>query len=78
VEKMNMNRIEMSIKKNVNGALHTLFGVITNSKVERSKLHNYAGQVENINFEREVERIFLEVEVLKAQAYEYAQEFQKR
>jgi len=75
---MNMNKIGMNVKKNVNGALHTLFGVITNSKVERSKLHNDAGQVENVNFEREVEKPVLEADVLKAQAYERVQEFQKR
>jgi hypothetical protein len=75
---MNMNKIGMNVKKNVNGALHTLFGVITNSKVEGSKLHNDAGQVGNIRFEREAEKLVLEAEVLKAQAYERIQEFQKR
>ena len=75
---MNMNRIGMNVKKNVNGVLHTLFGAITSSKVERSKLHNDAGQVENISFEREMERVLMEAEVLKAQAYECVQEFQKR
>jgi len=74
---MNMNKLGMSVKKNVNSALSTLFGAITNSKGERSKLHNSVGQVENVNFEREAKRIFMEAEVLKAQAYERVQEFQK-
>jgi hypothetical protein len=75
---MNMNRIGMNVKKNVNGALHTLFGVITHSKVERSKLPDDVGQVENAYFEREAEKLLMETEVLKAQAYERIQEFQKR
>jgi hypothetical protein len=77
VKKMNMNKIGMNVKKNANIALSTLLGVITKSKVERSKLHDDFGQVENVHSEREVERCLIEAEIKKAKAYKYTQYFQK-
>jgi hypothetical protein len=74
---MNMNKIGMNVKKNVNNALSTFLGVITKFKTEGSKLHDDVEPVENIHFEGEVERIFMEAEMLKAQAYKRIQEFQK-
>jgi hypothetical protein len=74
---MNMNKIGVNVKKNVNGALSTLLGVITKSEAERSRIHNDAGLAKNVYFEREAERIFMEAEVKKAQAFERIQGFQK-
>jgi hypothetical protein len=74
---MNMNRIRVNVRKNVNCALSTVLGVITKSEADKSKIHNDAGLAKNVYFEREAERVSMEAEVKKAQACQLVQSFQK-
>ena len=65
---MNLNKIGMNVKKNINGALSTLLGIITNSENKHLRLHREVKLTEKIYFERELDRILLETEAKKNQA----------
>ena len=65
---MNLNKMGMQVKKNMDVALNTLLRIMTNLKPERSKLLNGTKLTENSYFEKESERILLETEVKKSQA----------
>lgn len=65
---MSMNKTGiMNVKKDVDSALSTLSSIITRPKNEGSELQNDVWQVENVPFERGVNRISLEAEMLKVQ-----------
>jgi len=63
----------MNAKKNIDSALSTLFRIINRPKIKESELQDDFWQDENVRFEREVNRIVMEAEMLKAQVWRHIQ-----
>jgi hypothetical protein len=71
---MNLNKVGIYVKKNLDGVLSTLLGITTKSETKQPKLRKLA---ESIDFGVKSERILLEAEVKKSQAIELFRERQK-
>jgi len=46
VKKMELNKIGMHVKRNINGSLNKLFGIITKFEKSQAKLHKKAKSTE--------------------------------
>ncbi len=74
---MNLNKIGIYVKRNLDDALSTLLGVRKKSETELSELHKEIRLTENVHFNKESKKILLEAEAKKNQAIELIRKLQK-
>ena len=75
---MKTNKMGISVKRNINNFLNTLFGIITNIEHALLKQHKEVKITENACIDRQTERTLLEADVKKSQAIEFIRKLQNR
>jgi len=75
---MNLNKIGIYVKKNLDGVLSTLRGVRKKPETELEEPPKEIRFTENVHFNKELKKILLETEAKKNQAIELTHKLQKR
>ena len=75
---MKTNKMRIYVKRNVNGFLSTVFGIITRIEHVQLKLHKEVKVTENACLDKQTEKTLLEAEIKKSQAIELIRKLQNR
>jgi hypothetical protein len=75
---MKTNKTGIRVKRNMNGFLNTLFGIITRIEHVQWRLHKDVAVIENVCLDEQTEKTMLEAEIEKSQAIEFIRRFQNR
>ena len=75
---MKMNKMGVHVKRNINGFLSTVFGIITKIEHVQLKLHKEVRVIENVCLDKQTEKALQEVEIKKSQAIELIRKLQNR
>jgi hypothetical protein len=75
---MKSNKMGIHVKRNVNGFLSTVFGIITKIEHVQLKLHREVTVIENVCLDKQTEKALREAEIKKGQAIELIRKLQNR
>ena len=75
---MKSNKMGIHVKRNVNGFLSTVFGIITKIEHVQLKLHREVTVIENVCLDKQTEKALREAEIKKSQAIELIRKLQNR
>jgi hypothetical protein len=75
---MKLNKMGIHVKRNVNGFLSTVFGIITKIEHVQLKLHKEVTVTENACLDKQTEKTLREAEIKKSQAIELIRKLQNR
>ena len=75
---MKTNKMGIHVKRNINGFLSTVFGIITKIEHIQLKLHKEVTVTENVCLDKETEKALQEAEIKKSQAIELIRKLQNR
>ena len=75
---MKTNKMGIYVKRNINGFLSTVFGIITKIEHVQLKLHKEVRVIENVCLDKQTEKALQEVEIKKSQAIELIRKLQNR
>jgi len=73
---MKLNKMVIHVKRNIDGFLNTLFGMITKFEQPQSRLHEEAMLPEHACLDNQAEKALLEAEVKKNQGIELVRRLQ--
>ena len=75
---MKTNKMGIRVKRNINGFLSTVFGIITKIEHVQLKLHKEVTVIEGVCLDKQTEKALQEVEIKKSQAIELIRKLQNR
>ena len=75
---MKTNKMGIRVKRNINGFLSTVFGIITKIEHVQLKLHKEVTVIEGVCLDKQTENTLLEAEIKKSQAIELIRKLQNR
>jgi hypothetical protein len=75
---MKTNKMGIHVKRNINGFLSTVFGIITKIEHVQLKLHKEVTVTENVCLDKQTEKTLREAEIKKSQAIELIRKLQNR
>jgi len=75
---MKSNKMGIHVKRNINGFLSTVFGIITKIEHVQLKLHREVTVIENVCLDKQTEKALREAEIKKGQAIELIRKLQNR
>lgn len=75
---MKSNKMGIHVKRNINGFLSTVFGIITKIEHVQLKLHKEVTVTENVCLDKQTEKTLREAEIKKSQAIELIRKLQNR
>lgn len=75
---MKTNKMGIYVKRNIDGFLSTVFGIITKIEHVQLKLHKEVTVIENVCLDKQTEKALQEVEIKKSQAIELIRKLQNR
>jgi hypothetical protein len=75
---MKTSKTGIHVKRNKNGFLSTLFGIITKIEHVQLKLHNEITVSDNVCLDKQKKKTLLEADIKKSQAIEFIRKLQNR